>query len=140
MTHWLGVASAEHVRRGVALGFAQIGHGRRGGLARMQAGDSIVYYSPRESLTDPKPNLRAFTAIGYVPDDEIWQSDEGDFQPWRRKVDYVAEAAEVALASLGGVLELTSDPHWGYQLRRGLIEISAHDHALIYDAMTGAGQ
>ena len=137
MTHWLGVASAEHVRRGVSLSIAQIGHGKRGGLASMRAGDSIVYYSPRESLADAKPTLRAFTAIGHLPDDTVWQADEGDFRPWRRKVAYVHDAVEVALISLGGALELTVDPQWGYQLRRGLIELSAHDHALIHGAMTG---
>ncbi len=137
MTHWLGTAAADHVRRGVALGFAQIGHGRRGGLARMRAGDSLIYYSPRESLDDPKPTLRAFIAIGLLPDDEVWQADEGDFQPWRRRVDYVARTVEIPLASLRGALDLTRDPHWGYGLRRGLIELSAHDHALIREAMTG---
>lgn len=138
MTFWLGVAAADHVRRGVTLEFAQIGHGKRGGLARMRAGDSLVYYSPRASLDDPKPTLRAFTAIGLIPDDEIWQADDGDFQPWRRRVDYVADAVEVPLASLHGALDLTRDPHWGYQLRRGLIELSAPDHALIHAAMTGS--
>lgn len=137
MTYWLGVAAADHVRRGVTLGFAQIGHGQRSGLARMQAGHSVIYYSPRQSLKDPKPTLRAFTAIGLVPDDEIWQADEGEFRPWRRRVDYIAGAVEIPLANLHGALDLTRDPHWGYQLRRGLIEISAHDYALIHEAMTG---
>jgi len=50
MTHWLGAVSRDHVRRGVALGIAQIGHGKRAGLARMQPGDWLVHYSPRTSL------------------------------------------------------------------------------------------
>ncbi len=136
MTFWLGVASAEHVRRGVSLGIAQIGHGQRGGLAKMQPGDGLAYYSPRESLADPKPTLRAFTAIGYVPDDTIWQADEGDFQPWRRRLAYVEGAMPAPLVSVRNHLELTAQPNWGYSLRRGLIEISEHDFRVIEATMT----
>ena len=46
MTAWIGVASAEHVARGVDLGIAQIGHGKHAGLARMKRGDTLIYYSP----------------------------------------------------------------------------------------------
>jgi hypothetical protein len=77
---WLGVASAEYVRRGVDLGIAQIGHGKREGLARMTAGDWLVYYSPVERLGDKTP-LRSFTAGGRISDDEIWQANEGEFRP-----------------------------------------------------------
>ncbi len=43
MNAWLGVVSAEHVRHGVELGIAQVGHGKRSGLDRMAAGDTLVY-------------------------------------------------------------------------------------------------
>lgn len=65
MTAWIGVASAELVARGVALGIAQIGHGKRPGLARMRPGDTLVYYSPVRRLGDTS-KLREFTAIGRV--------------------------------------------------------------------------
>lgn len=78
MKHWIGVVSKDHVKRGVQLGIAQIGHGKRPGLRRKKAGDWLIYYSPRESLTGGAP-LQAFTAIGKVADDDIWQEDEGDF-------------------------------------------------------------
>ena len=83
MTAWLGVVSAEHVRRAISLGIAQIGHGKRAGLARMHAGDTLVYYSPVERLGDGVP-LRSFTAIGTLSVDDFWQADEGDFRPFRR--------------------------------------------------------
>lgn len=76
MTAWLGVVSAEHVARGVTLGIAQLNHGQRGPLARMGAGDGLVYYSPCRSLHDGEP-VRAFTAVGVLPDDELRQGDEG---------------------------------------------------------------
>lgn len=134
MAHWLGVVSRDHVTRGVALGIAQIGHGARGGLARMRAGDWLVYYSPRESLGTDRP-LQAFTAIGRIADDEIWQADEGDFRPWRRRVDYEPAALETPVRPLVGALELTRSPSWGYQLRRGLLELSEADFRTIAGAM-----
>lgn len=134
-TNWLGVVSAEHVRRGVGLGIAQIGHGRRSGLARLHAGDHLVYYSPRERLGDPVV-LQQFTAIGEVADDEIWQADEGDFRPFRRRVHYETDSHPVALADVADALELTSQPNWGYQLRRGLLVLSARDYQTVHAAMT----
>ena len=84
MNAWLGVVSAEHVRRAVDLGIAQIGHGKRAGLVRMKAGDVLVYYSPVESMGDRDP-LREFTALGVIEEGEIWQADEGCFKPFRRR-------------------------------------------------------
>jgi len=50
MTAWPGVVSADHVRRGVELGIAQIGHGKRSGVARMRPDDLIVRYRPLDAL------------------------------------------------------------------------------------------
>ncbi len=136
--HWLGVVSRDHVLRGVSLGICQIGHGTRAPLLRMAPGDGLVYYSPRESLGTDRP-LRAFTAIGRVADAEVWQADEGDFRPWRRRVDYAAGASEVPVSDLSDRLELTSQPNWGYALRRGLVPLSAGDFAVIAEAMGTPG-
>ena len=96
MRCWLGVVSAAHVRRGVELGIAQVHHGRRPGLARMAAGDGFVYYSPREGMGGGAP-CRAFTAVGRVADDEIWQADEADF----RLVEHAMTAAYRRSRSVG---------------------------------------
>ena len=137
MSFWLGVVSRDHVRRGVEMGIAQIGHGKHAGLARMKAGDWLIYYSPRVSLESKTP-LQAFTAIGQVTDDELWQADDGDFKPWRRRVSYDAAAVETPVRALSDSLELTAGPNWGYQLRRGLIKLSEHDFELIRAAMSPA--
>lgn len=134
MSAWLGVASRDHVRRGVELGIAQIGHGKRVGLARMKKGEWLIYYSSRSSLEASEP-LQFFTAIGVVADDEIWQADEGDFTPWRRRVDYVTHASEAPIRSLMDILDLTSVPNWGYQLRRGLLALSDTDFTILHSAM-----
>lgn len=134
MTWWLGVVTRDHVRRGVALGIAQIGHGKNAGLARMRAGDGLVYYSPRSSLDSTTP-LRAFTAVGTVADEEVFQADEGEFRPWRRRVAYDPSAREVPVDELRHELDLTRGPNWGYALRRGLLELSAADARRIAEAM-----
>ena len=130
---WLGVVSAAHVRRGVELGIAQINHGKRAPLARMQPGDTLVYYSPTQQRGDRTP-YQCFTAIGTVADDDIWQADEGDFTPYRRRIDYLA-ATPVPLADLRSRLHLTGEPNWGYQLRTGLVLLDAHDVQIIREAM-----
>lgn len=134
MSSWLGVVSQAHVKRGVELGIAQIQHGKRAGLARMHSGDTLIYYSPRIEYPDGQP-LRAFTAIGVLPDDEIWQADDGHFHPFRRRVDYESEAREVPLSEITHRLELTSTEHWGYRLRLGLVPLSEPDATVIRGAM-----
>lgn len=133
MSGWLGVVSAAHVRRGVELGFAQLGHGRRSGLAKLKQGDTLVYYSPVETLGDRKP-LQEFTALGVIEDDEVWQADEGDFHPFRRRVRY-EHCLPVSLDAVRPQLHLTTAPNWGYQLRRGLIALDEHDVAALREAM-----
>lgn len=133
MTGWLGVVSREHVERGVSLGIAQLNHGKRPPIARLRPGDTLIYYSPRTSYPDGEP-LKAFTAIGTVSDDEVWQAHEGDFAPWRRRVDYAA-ARETPIAELAAALDLTRAPNWGYSLRRGVLQLTDHDVRMIREAM-----
>jgi hypothetical protein len=130
---WLGVVCRDHVLRGTRLGIAQLGHGKREGLARLSAGDCLVYYSPRTSLRDGAA-FQAFTATGEVADDEIWRAHEGDFHPWRRRLSYVDGIRETPIRDLD--LELTQRPNWGHQLRRGLLSLSLADFGKIKAAMT----
>ncbi|MGY2148058.1 EVE domain-containing protein [Nocardia gipuzkoensis] len=136
--YWLAVVSREHVRRGVELGIAQAGHGKRTAVERMRPGDGLVYYSPREGMRAGAP-VRSFTAIGTIDDRPAWQAaaqDGGCFRPWRRSISYRAGVRETSIDALRDELEFTSVPNWGMVLRRGLIELSAHDYALIARTMT----
>ena len=134
MKYWIGIVSKEHVMRGVALGIAQIGHGKRNGLARMQAGDGFVYYSPKENLEGTQP-LQAFTALGTVADDIVWQADEGDFKPWRRRILY-QQTHDAPIRPLLQQLSFTKDRlNWGYAFRYGLVEITEADFNIIAAAM-----
>lgn len=139
--YWLAVVHRDHVRRGVEQGIAQVNHGSRAGIQRMSPGDGLVYYSPKDAYPDGSP-LRAFTAIGRIADGAPWQAapvamlTRGEVRPWRRRVEYVDGAAETPIAPLLPVLELTREtPNWGWLMRRGLLEMTPHDFAVIAGEM-----
>jgi hypothetical protein len=132
---WVAVASADHARRGKELGILQVSHGKAGPLRRLRAGDGVAYYSPTVTLGG-KDRLQAFTLIGTVKDDRVYQVDMGEgFHPFRRDVTY-AEANEASILPLLDQLELTRGKrNWGYSFRFGLVEISRRDFATIAAAM-----
>ncbi|MCA1324207.1 EVE domain-containing protein [Herbaspirillum sp. alder98] len=122
---WLGVVSRSHVIRGVAGGFAQVCHGKAGPLRQIRKNDIFIYYSPTVEMNGP--SLRAFTAIGTVQDEDIFEYDMGNgFVPFRRRVRYAA-ANEVPLEALRHHLDLCAAPNWGMALRRGLIPLTTND-------------
>jgi hypothetical protein len=134
MRYWLGVVSKEHVLKGVAGNFAQVCHGKKGPLSKMKKGDWLIYYSPGDKMGES--NLKAFTAIGKISDDEIFQFKMAlNFIPFRRKIDYLGGYLELPLSTIKSRLELCKESSWGYKLRRGLIELSESDFALIKKAM-----
>ena len=131
MKYWLGVVQLAHVARGVSLGIAQTNHGVKSGIQRMSPGDGLVYYSPKIAYPDGDP-LREFTAIGTVADAPPWQAEEGEFQPWRRSIEYDANATATPIAPLLDTLELTrGNRNWGFIMRRGQVELSQHDFRII---------
>lgn len=132
---WLAVASADHVRRGRSGAFMQVNHGKAAALRRVKPGDGIVYYSPTETYGE-KDGYKSFTSLGFVRPGEPYQGDMGGgFQPFRRDVDWLS-ARETKIAPLLGALSLTSGKsNWGYQLRFGLVKLTAEDFGLIATAM-----
>ena len=135
---WVGVISRTHVLRGVAGGFTQVCHGKRAPLARMKPGDLFFAYSPTTELRGGEV-LRAFTAVGVIHDDVVFQFDMGGgFVPFRRAVDWQEHVKEVPLEQLRTQLEFVKDAGWGLKARSGHFEISAADGAVLLHAM-GAG-
>ena len=72
MNYWIGVASKDHIQKGVEGGFCQLCHGKQQPLMRMEKGDWIIYYSPKEVFKEKLP-CQKFTAIGEVIDDDVYQ-------------------------------------------------------------------
>jgi hypothetical protein len=133
--NWIAVACAEHVARGRAGGFIQVGHGKAAPLGRLRAGDRVVTYSPT-TVMEGGDRLQAFTAIGIVKDARIYPFDMGNgFVPFRRDVTWLT-ADRAPIQPLLPRLDLTRGKrNWGHAFRLGLIEVTEQDFATIAAAM-----
>src|SRR3954469_12306856 len=138
MTYWINTVSRGHVQRGVAGGFTQANHGKPHMLRKMARDDWIVFYSPKTEYPDGD-RLQAFTAIGRVADDEVYQEDfDPQFQPWRRRVEFLP-CTETPIRPLIEKLDfIEGKAQWGYGFRAGVFKIEEHDFELIRAAMTAA--
>ena len=133
--YWIGVASLEHVQKGIEGGFAQVCHGKPGPLKCMAPGDWIIYYSPTKSFGGKDP-CRSFTAIGRVNSNKPYQfSMSDDFIPWRHDVIF-HPSRKIAIEPLLEKLSFIKDKtKWGFPFRRGCFEISEDDFQLIANEM-----
>ena len=133
MKYWITVATLEHVNRGKGNGYLQIGHGKRVPLARMHQDDWVIFYSPKNSLSDKTP-IEAFTAIGQVVDEEISKVKvTPEFEPYRRKFKYLPFEHTPIKPLVEHLKFLPDKKNWQYTLRHGLIGISKADFILIQD-------
>jgi predicted RNA-binding protein len=133
--YWIGVASRDHVMRGVKGGFCQLSHGKSSPVERLKPGDRIVYYSPRKQMDEGEP-VQAFTAIGEVLPGEPYRADMGGtFKPVRRDVTFF-KAKDAPIKPLLDKLSFTRGrASWGYAFRRGSFRIEAEDYRIIAKAM-----
>jgi hypothetical protein len=139
MRYWIGVASKEHVSRGLAGGFCQLCHGKSQPLKRMSVGDWIIYYSPKQTFECNSP-LQAFTAIGEVVGDKVYPFEmSAGFVPYRRDIRFRSDAQDAPIRPLIDQLAFIQDKkRWGYAFRFGHIEIQKADFELIAGRMLGA--
>lgn len=139
-SYWVGVASRDHVLAAVRGGFCQLNHGEEAPLKRIQAGDRLLYYSPRESMRVGKP-VQAFTAIGEILDGAIRQdSVKAGFRPFRRDVRYY-DAREAMIKPLLKHLSFAQGmASWGQVMRRGTFRIEPGDYRVIAQAMQVVGE
>ena len=133
--YWIGVASKEHVMRGVEGSFMQVCHGKKAPLMRMKKGDRIIYYSSKISMNGDE-KCQCFTAIGEAADDNVYQVEMfPGFIPYRRNVRFY-KCSEVSIIPLIGQLEfITSKKQWGYPFRYGFLEINQNDYDIIVSKM-----
>lgn len=133
--YWMIVASYDHVQRGVAESFAQACHGKAGPLNKMQAGDGVIYYSPKQRFGGTEP-CQSFTALGWVQAGAAYQVDMGGgFFPYRRGIAFES-CQQAPIRPLISQLHFIQNPSkWGYIFRRGHFEISAEDFQCIAQAM-----
>lgn len=145
MRYWLNTVSKDHVLRGQAGGFVQANHGKQAPLGRLQAGDLMVFYSPKEIYGEAAP-CQKFTALAEIGAGESYQVGVPEpfqpltFQPFRKNARYLP-VSEAPIQPLLDELSFIPDrAHWGLPFRRGLFEISREDFAVIAAALgvTGA--
>lgn len=137
--YWIGVASYEHVRLGVAGGFAQLNHGKAAPLRRMAAGDWLVYYSPREQREGGEP-VQAFTAIGQLAGDDVSDVAMTDtFTASRRSVSWLPTHPAPIKPLLDSLTFIRNPQRWGITFRPGHLEISEADFGRIATAMGAEG-
>ena len=135
ISSWVAVASAEHVAIGRAQGFMQVGHGKGAPLKRLHAGDRVAYYSPVRVFGEMAP-CQAFTAVGVVRDEVVYQGDMGGgFQPFRKDVHWLP-SQEADIRPLLQALSCTQGKtNWGYAFRFGLLKVTEADMDVIIHAM-----
>jgi len=135
MKYWIGTVSREHVKRGEAGNFIQLCHGKAAPLKRMQPGDWLIYYSPKEQMKGGEP-LQKFTAICQIKGNEAYQVEMfPGFCPFRLDVEYQS-CKEVEIRPLLDQLNFVEDPkRWGAKFRFGHFEIDEHDFMIIKNIM-----
>jgi EVE domain len=133
--YWVVVASADHVARGVAGGFVQACHGKRGPLRRMNPGDGVLCYSPTVAFGG-KERLQAFTAIGVVDARDAYIADMGGgFRPYRSDIVWMSAQA-ASIRPLVDRLGLTRGrTNWGGVFRFGFCAIGWDDFVVVAAAM-----
>ena len=133
--YWIGVASYEHVQRGVKSGFAQVCHGKIGTLKYMSEGDWLIYYSPTYCFGGKDP-CRCFTAIGTVDHGEPYTFEMSeDFIPWRRNVTFLKSQKAPIEPLLEKITFIKDKKKWGFPFKRGSFEICHEDFELIAKSM-----
>jgi predicted RNA-binding protein len=142
MRFWIGVASQEHVKLGVAGNFCQLCHGKAQSLKRMSVGDWMIYYSSKEKFGEATACQR-FTAIGQVVGEDVYAREmisgetTSGFAPYRRDIHF-RKSTEVDIRPLIERLSFIKNKNrWGYAFRFGHLEIPQADFALIASRMLG---
>jgi len=135
MRYWIGVASREHVMRGIKGGFAQVCHGKEGPLKQMRKDDWIIYYSPTIKFGEKDP-CRAFTAIGKIEEGEPYPFQmSDDFVPYRRNVKFLPAQELPILPLIDSLTFIQDKKKWGFPFRRGCFSIPETDFKMIAEGM-----
>jgi len=134
-SYWINTIMLDHVQAGEIGGFTQANHGNPRNLSKLQRGDYMVFYSPRNNFQGDIA-LHEFTAVGQVSDDEPYQVEQDvDFHPYRRDMDFL-KCNQVPIRPLIDKLSfIKSKAHWGMVFRQGMFEIPESDFAIIAEEM-----
>lgn len=129
--YWVATISKEHTQRGVNGNFIQVCHGKQAPLKRMKQGDFLLVYSSKITM-EGNEKCQAFTAIGRVCDDEVYQFEISEnFKPFRRNIEFF-DCEENSIIPLINELEfIPNKKSWGFPFRNGFFEINEKDFNFI---------
>ncbi len=137
--HWIGVVAGRHAAIAVRDGFAMFAHGKHSAAKRVQPGDWVAYYAPREDMNEG-PEVRAFVAIGQALDgDPAQRMMTADVTGWYRNMRWLDARPADIYPLLDRFAFVKDRRHWGMYFRKSLFAVDGADFALIADA-TGVGQ
>lgn len=122
--YWIVAVSKEHTLLGVEGCFMQVCHGKQAPLKRMKKDDLLLVYSSKINMEKPE-KCQAFTAIGKVIDDDVYQFQMNEnFKPFRRNIQFF-ESIDTSIMPLINDLDFILDKkYWGYPFRYGFFEIT----------------
>lgn len=140
--YWIGVASKDHVLRGVQGGFSQLCHGKSRPLKRMSGGDWMIYYSPKVKF-GAKTLCQEFTAIGLVSDEDVYSVEIGSDDSrkltsfHRRNIAFFPDAKHVSIRTLLTSLSFipSGARSWGSVFRYGHLQVPEADFLRIANEM-----
>jgi len=134
--YWIGIASKDHVDKGVKGGFMQLCHGKHAPLNKIKKDDRILYYSPNR-IFGKKDRLQSFTAAGTVIENNIYQVKiDENFEPWRKNVNYDQDIKPVKIKPMIDELKFIKIKNkWGVYFRSGVKEINKEDYDVIIQEM-----
>jgi EVE domain len=133
--YWIAVVPRDHAEAAVANGIVELSYGRAEPLSRMQPGDGLLFYSPREHYPDGEP-LQAFTAIGRIADGPIVEAPPAPPAPtYRRGAQWLAAAPAPIRPLLDDLSFIRNKSNWGGAFRFGVLRVPRDDFAAIAAAM-----
>ncbi|RYY34432.1 MAG: EVE domain-containing protein [Sphingobacteriaceae bacterium] len=132
--YWIIAVSKDFLQHGIKGGYMQANDGKDTILGKLEKGDWLIFYSPKEVNGSDKA-LQAFTGIGQVADDEIYQSEPGDRKPYKRNVTFY-KCEDVSAESIINQLNFIENKQgWEKVFRFGFFEIPKADFEIIKNAM-----
>ncbi len=133
--YWIGVIARDAVQVAMRAGYAQLSHGKKEPLLKMEAGDGFVFYSPKDHFPNGKP-YQKFTGVGKVSTGIIYDSGGGtEPKPFRIDIQFYPSHEADVRPLIERLSFIEDKTHWGYPFRFGYLSIPEQDFRLIAAAM-----
>lgn len=136
--YWILVAPKNHVLKSTHGGYAEAAHGKSNPLRRMNAGDGVIYYSPKLDESG-EVRCQAFTALGCVVGEDVYQVEGSSGSVInRRKVKYLSVRDASITPLISRLSFIKNKEKWGNIFKFEVIHISVEDFALLATAMNAS--